>query len=569
MTRRRAAQKRRTAAVQRQRLLILAGLSLVGYLALGVRAVQLQALDAEWLSARAQAQHSATIRLGPLRGEIRDRHGTLLAVSATVESVAASPKRTQDERRTAAALARALSLPQARLRERLSSGRSFVWVKRWATPEEADRVRHLKLAGVSLHPERKRFYPSRRLAASYLGFAGRDGEGLAGLELAYDSALRGASTSLPLLRNVHGRKLIHWKGDAQARAGARLITALDARLQHFAESALERALARTRAKHAMLVALDPWTGDVLALAERPTFDPNRFWREDPSAFRAHAFVDPFEPGSTLKPFGIAIALEAGAVQPSDRFDCEQGAWRVGNRVIHDFKPHGELTVRDIVRLSSNIGASKVAAQLGSARLVAGLRQLGFGESTGSGFPGEAPGTVRALRESQAVERANLAFGQGITVTTIQLATAGATLANGGYRVWPRLVLRLEGADRTLEWPSGLGERVLSERTSRVVKEMLRDAVAHGTGTAAALPRHDVAGKTGTAQKVVNGSYSTDRFVASFLGFVPVENPRLVVVVVIDEPEGRHTGGLVAAPVFRELAAFAVEQLSLTDEGAAL
>jgi len=552
--------KQRRAATQRRRLFLLAGLGVLGYAGLGLRAVQLQALDAEWLAARAQAQRQGTVHLDPLRGEIRDRHGILLASSASVESVAASPRRIQDERPTAAVLAGTLGLAEKPLGRRLGSQRSFVWVKRWVTPEEADRVRHLGLTGVSLHPERKRFYPSRGLAAPYLGFVGRDGEGLAGLELAFDGALRGASTSLPLLRSARGGRLIRWEADPHARSGARIVVALDARLQHFAENLLEQALRQTRAKHVTLVALDPWNGDVLALAERPSFDPNRFWLEKPNAFRARAFVDAFEPGSTLKPFAVAAALEAGAVRASDRFDCEQGAWRVADQVIHDFKPHGELSVREIVTLSSNIGAAKVAGRLGSQRLVAGLRKLGFGEPTGSGFPGESPGILRTLREAQPVERANLAFGQGIAVTAIQLAAAGATLANGGHRVWPRLILRLESLGGTVEWPSGLGERVLSDRTARLMREMLRDAVARGTGKAAALPHYAVAGKTGTAQKVVDGSYSTDRYVASFLGFVPAHHPSLVVVVVIDEPQGAHTGGRVAAPVFRELAGFALEQL---------
>lgn len=564
MNRRRVARKKRNVAIQRRRLMILAGLGVLGYAGLGVRAVQLQALDAEWLAARAQV-HRSTVRLEPLRGEIHDRHGTLLAGSAEVESVAASPRRISDARSTAAALARALDLPQKHLRKRLSSGRSFVWIKRWATPEEADRVRDLGLAGVSLHPERKRFYPSG-LAAAYLGFAGRDGEGLSGLELAFDAALRGSSASLPLLRNAHGQRLIRWKGDTNARAGARVVLTLDARLQHYAENLLEQTMQRTRARHATLVALDPWTGDLLAVAERPTFDPNRFWLEKPSAFRARAFVDVFEPGSTLKPFGIAMALDAGVVRANDRFDCEQGAWRVGDHVIHDFKPYGALSVHDIITLSSNIGAAKVAEQLGATRLVEGLRAFGFGQSTGSGFPGESPGILRPLRESQRVERANLAFGQGIAVTALQLAAAGATLANGGQRVSPRLVLRVEGPGGTVEWPSGLGERVLSESTARSIRAMLQDAVARGTGKAAALPQYPVAGKTGTAQKVVNGSYSKDRFVASFMGLVPAQNPRLVVVVVIDEPQGAHTGGQVAAPVFRELVGFALEQLPLRPRG---
>ncbi|MFQ5515481.1 MAG: peptidoglycan D,D-transpeptidase FtsI family protein [Myxococcota bacterium] len=561
MSRRRSS-RRSLGTLQRRRVLLLALLGCSGYALLTARAVQLQALDAEWLAARAHSQHRGTLRLGPLRGPIRDRHGSLLAASADVESVAVSPRRVRDRARVARELARVLGLDARQLERRLSSRRGFVWIKRWVAPDQADRVRQLALPGVSLHAERKRFYPSRGLAASYVGFAGRDGQGLTGLELAFDAVLRGAPTSIPFRKDARGVKLIDWEGDLGARSGATLTLTLDARLQNFAESLLERTLERTRARQATLVALDPRNGDLLTLAERPSFNPNRFWIEEAGAFRAHAFTNPFEPGSTLKPFVVALALEAGVTTPSDRFDCENGSWRVRDRVIHDFKPHGVLSVRDIVRLSSNIGAAKVAERLGSRRLVRGLHRLGFGETSGSGFPGESAGLLRDLRDSQAVERANLSFGQGLSVTAVQLAAAGAVLANGGRGVRPRLVLRLEGTSGRIDWPSGLGERRLSRETARIVREMMREVVASGTGRLAALPHHAVAGKTGTSQKVINGRYSREHFVASFLGMLPARRPQLVVVVVVDEPHGSYTGGAVAAPLFREFAAFAAEQLAL-------
>jgi cell division protein FtsI (penicillin-binding protein 3) len=552
---------------QQQRLVVVAVLAVLGYVALAARAVQLHAVDAEWLAARAAAQHDRTLRLEALRGEIRDRRGKLLAVSADVESVAISPARVADPRRVARALAPVLRIPARDLERKIARGRGFLWAKRWVTPDEAERVRRLRLEGVSLHPERKRFYPNRSLAAALIGFAGHDGTGLAGIELGFDAALRGAPLAMPAARDARGQILLPWEPRPEARLGARLVLTLDARLQHFSEQALDRALARTGARQATLVALDPRTGDLLALAERPAFDPNLFWKQAPSSHRSRAFVDSFEPGSTLKPFVVATALEAGAVRPSDRFDCENGAWRVRDRVIRDFRPHGVLSVADVVRVSSNIGTAKIADRLGSRALVAGLRRFGFGERTGSGFPGEAPGVLHDLRERQAVERANLAFGQGISVTAVQLATAAAAFANGGHRVRPRLALRLERGERTVEWPSAPAEPVLSAATARTVRDMLREAVAHGSGRAAALPHVSVAGKTGTAQKVVNGSYSEEDYVAAFVGMVPADAPRLVVAVVLDEPRGVHTGGAVAAPVFREVAGYAVEQLALPGEGA--
>ena len=554
-------------AALRRRLALIAALGVLGYGALVARAVQLQTLDAEALAARAEVQHRATLSLGVLRGEIADRNGDLLAKSATVHSVAASPRRIRDPRRAAARLARALDLSSAAIRKRLEADRSFVWIQRWVTPAQVERVRRLEIAGVRLVPERKRFYPNGELAAPYLGFAGHDDIGLSGLELAFEQALRRSPQRIDALRDERGNKLVLRPSALPGQRSPRLILALDAQLQHFAERALDRALERTRARHGTLVALDPYTGDLLALAERPAFNPNRFWDARPSDYRARGFADPFEPGSTLKPFVIAAALQAGAVRAGDQFDCENGSWRVRDRTIRDAKPHGVLSVHNILRVSSNIGAAKIADRLGSSALTDGLRTQGFGSPSGSGFPGEASGVVRGIRESQAVERANLAFGQGMTATAVQLAAAAATLANGGRRVWPRMALRLEADGSRLDWPPGLGERILSDRTARLVIEMMIDAVERGTGRAAAVSGYEVAGKTGTAQKVIDGRYSNERYVSSFLGIVPARRPRLVVAVILDEPRGVRAGGAVAAPVFREVASFAIGRMGLAGGGA--
>jgi cell division protein FtsI (penicillin-binding protein 3) len=538
---------------------------LLGYAVLTARAVQLQSLDAGSLAARAQQQHRATLEVGVRRGDVADRDGDLLAKSATVQSVAASPRRIRDRAGTSRALASVLGLRRASLTKQLATGRSFVWVRRWVTPSQAEAVRALGLEGVELVPERRRFYPNGELAAPYLGFAGRDDVGLSGVELAFEKALRSSPRRVEALRDEFGHKLVRRPDAFAARSNRRLVLALDTHVQHVAERALDRALERSRARHGSLVALDPWTGDVLALAERPAFDPNLFWQASPSAYRARAFSDAFEPGSTLKPFVIAIALETGAVSATQPFDCENGRWRVRDRTIRDYKPHGVLSVHDILRVSSNIGAAKIADRVGSGALADGLRAFGFGAPSGSGFPGEAAGVVRSLRETQAVERANLAFGQGMTATALQLATAGSLLANGGRRVWPRMALRLETDGERLDWPSGIGDRMLSEQTSRRVIEMMVDVVENGTGRAAAIPGYRIAGKTGTAQKVIHGRYSDEHYVASFLGIAPADRPRLVVAVVIDEPQGVRTGGAIAAPVFRELASFALSHLPTAPE----
>jgi cell division protein FtsI (penicillin-binding protein 3) len=445
---------------------------------------------------------------------------------------------------------------------RLSGRGSFVWIKRWVTPEEAERVRALHLEGVDVVTERRRFYPHSDLASAYLGFAGRDEVGLSGIELAFDSALRGSSSALPARRDARGRKLVAGEGASEARRGARLVLALDAQLQYAAERALDRALERTGARRGSITVLDPWSGDVLVVAERPGFDLNRFWLEGTERFRARSLTDPFEPGSTLKPFVLAVALQSGAVRLEERVDCEEGAWRIADRVIHDWKPYGVLSVRDVVVYSSNIGAAKVGARVGPERLVPGLRTFGFGERTGSGFPGESPGVVRALRAKQVVELSTLSYGQGMSATALQLAVAGSMLANGGRRVEPRVALRLERPDGSYQWPSGRGDRAIPEPIAQETLALLREAVERGTGRLASVPGVSVAGKTGTAQKPLGGGYARDLFTASFLGMVPASSPRLVVMVVLDEPREPHTGGAAAAPVFREVATHAASRVWL-------
>jgi cell division protein FtsI (penicillin-binding protein 3) len=546
--------RRRRAGLTPGRLNVLAGAALLAFWALLARAVQLQTLDAEWLARRAELQGATTLELDALRGSLSDRGGSPLAVSATVESVAASPRLVADRKRAAQALARALRANPRELERKLAQAGSFVWLQRWVTPDAAERVRKLDLPGVHLHRERRRFYPNGSLAGPLLGFADRDGRGLSGLELRFDRELRGAGEKLRVGRDAHGRVLPTQTNAPELRAGRDVTLALDLELQHFAEKALAESLRKTGARHATLVALDPLTGEVLALAESPSFDPNRFWLEDSSAYRARAFVDTFEPGSTLKPFSIALALEAGVTRAEEVFDCENGRYRIGRRTIRDYHPHELLTVRDILRVSSNIGTAKISERLGAKRLVDGLRRFGFGRQTGSGFPGEVGGSVREIREKQAIERANLSFGQGITVTPVQLVAAMAVFANGGTRVTPRLT-RVPPDSALVP-----GERAISERTAKLVLQMMRDVVDDGTGKAAALGRIPVAGKTGTAQKVKDGVYSQTDYVASFVGIVPVVNPRFVIGVFIDEPRGIRTGGMVAAPVFREVAGYALDRL---------
>lgn len=556
-----SARRRRKGQTPQRRLGVLALFAITAYGVLGLRAAQLQAFDSSGLRQRAERQHTSTLELEALRGEIYDRNGVLLAQSATVYSVSVAPARVTQAKSAARELARILNSNSRQILATLRSDKNFVWLKRWITDEEAAKIRELELAGVQLHPERKRFYPSRKLAAAYLGFAGRDRHGLSGIELAFEGRLRGQDREVSARRDARGRRLIGLEDVAAApdnRSGGQLELALDAKLQFAAEAALARGLERTGGRRASLVALDPRTGDLLAVAQAPSFDPNQFWSASPAAHKLSPLVDTFEPGSTIKPFTVAIALDAGGVQPGEMFDCENGSWQVGDRRIRDWKAFGILPLRDVIRFSSNIGAAKIGARIRAGQLVEGLRKFGFGESTGSGFPGEADGVLRDLRDRQLVERANLAFGQGMTVTSLQLASAAAALANDGRRIQPRLARTGNAPTHKLS-----AEPAISAATARRIRDMMRAVVDDGTGSGASLPRHSVAGKTGTAQKVVNGRYSEDRFVASFVGMLPADAPQLVAVVVVDEAtQGRHTGGAAAAPIFRDFASFAVQHLGI-------
>jgi cell division protein FtsI (penicillin-binding protein 3) len=552
------------ASLRQRRLLCLAIAAIAGHAALAARALQLGALDAKALQDDAADQHTIEVRVEGVRGQILDRRGEVLVKSVPVMSVAAWRHKVTDARYTARVLGKVLRVPQERIAKKLRGQDAFIWLARWVSPEEAKRVRQLGLPGVELVPEHGRWYPNGTLAASLLGFSGHDDHGLSGLEQAYDSILHGRDASVSMAVDGVRRPLPSPQNQAPDASGDTLYLTIDSVLQRAAEQALVAGMERTGARAASLVALDPRDGEVLALAEVPGFDPNRFWREDERLFRPRSFVHSFEPGSTLKPFVVALALEAGAVRADEEFDCENGRMQLRSGAVRDMHPYGVLSVRDIVRVSSNIGASKIGARLGSQSLVDGLQRFGFGARTGSRFPGENPGVLRMPgKAAEELELANLSFGQGIGVTAVQLAAAGAALANGGFRVVPRLALRSENGEEVHWFGGNGGERAVTAQTAHAVLDMMVNVVEHGTGAQARLPHHTVAGKTGTAQKVVDGRYAPGRYVVSFMGIVPAEQPRLVVVVVLDEPDEKHTGGSAAAPVFKDFAARAVGQLALT------
>ncbi|RME34238.1 MAG: PASTA domain-containing protein [Deltaproteobacteria bacterium] len=521
----------------------------------------------QWLK-RAENQHQKVIPLTPRRGTIYDRNGEELAVSIEVDSIYINPRQIGDASAAARQLAPLVDMREKDLRAKMSSRRSFVWLKRQVSPAESRRVRSLGLAGVHFIKEHKRYYPNGSLGAQVLGFTGLDPHGLEGLELAWDSEILGEGGYLVMARDRKGRGLGTGEGVVSgARNGSSLHLTLDKNIQYIAEKELEAAVRAVKAKAGTVVVLDPETGALLAMANQPDFNPNAFNRYGPANFRNRAITDAFEPGSTLKTFLIATALEQKVVKAKDRIDCEHGRYKVGGKVIHDHHPYGRLSVGEILKHSSNVGAAKIAKKLERERLYRGLRAFGFGQRTGIGLPGEVSGLLRPPEDWFEVDLAAIAFGQGMSATALQLATAMAAVANGGYLMKPYVVEQVvDGYGQVVRSNSPtIVRRVISEATARAVTRMLEMAVEKGgTGTLAAVPGFRVAGKTGTAQKAdpVTGGYAVDRYVSSFVGFVPAERPKLVILVLLDEPQGQAYGGLVAAPVFSRIASQALAQLKV-------
>lgn len=552
----------------RLRLYFLAGIFALGFGALVFRAVDLQVVQRDRFVGMAEDQALREVVLTPRRGKIMDRGGEALALSVDVDSVRADPSRIEDLPGTVAALSKALHLNRKKLKRRLSHGRYFAWVKRRVSPEEAARVRALHLPGIGLTREARRFYPHRELASHLLGFAGIDGRGLEGLELTLDDTLRGTARSASALRDARGGRLFETPGpDPEQLGGGSVTLTLDRTLQWITEKALDKAVREAKAKDGMAVVLDPRTGEILAAATRPTFNPNDPASSTRDSRRNRVVTDIYEPGSTFKVFNVASALEEGLVRPDEVFDCEHGAARIGGHTIHDSHPYDRLTVGEIVKVSSNIGSAKIAARLGKERLVEHLAAFGFGERTGVSLPGEQPGILRPADRLSDVGLATLSFGQGVSATPLQVASAIGAVANGGKLMRPFLVREVRdetGAVVEHKAPS-LVRTVVSERTAHLVTRMMETVVGEGgTAPRAAVPGYRVAGKTGTSQKVdpVTRSYSVTKRVGSFVGFLPAEDPRLVILVVIDEPQGVTYGGVVAAPAFREIAEGAMRYLGV-------
>ena len=549
----------------------LVGVAILVFLAMvGGKAVHLHVYRGTWLSQRAASEYEKSLTSTGKRGTIFDANLGELALTVDVTSVGAYPSAMADTGDTAAALAGAINVEPNELRKTLSGGRGFVWIKRHVPPKEATAVKKLDLKGIAFVDERSRFYPYKHLASQVLGFSGIDGNGLEGIEYYFDQRLKGPENSLKVHKDALGRRFDAEKERFNRNTGDNLVLTIDRRIQYVTEKALEEAVNTHEARSGMAVVLSPETGAVLALAHYPFFNPNNFGDYDRERWRNRGITDPFEPGSTMKIFSAAAALEHGGYTENSVFYCENGSYRIGRNVVHDTKKHGWLSLAQIVKYSSNIGAVKIGEMVGSERLYRTLRDFGFGTKTGIECPGETGGSLAPFRRWTKIDAGTIAFGQGVSASAIQLAAATAAIANDGVLMKPYVVQAVTNANGKLLEHFGprTVRRVVSVATARAVSRMMQSVITQeGTGRLAALDGYTACGKTGTAQKIgENGLYAKGKFVSSFVGFAPAENPKVVVLVVVDEPDKQHYGGTVAAPAFKQITQGTLHYLNVSPKG---
>ncbi|MGE0874767.1 MAG: peptidoglycan D,D-transpeptidase FtsI family protein [Burkholderiales bacterium] len=540
--------------------MLLAGLLAAFLLVLG-RAAYLQGMKTEFLQGKGEARYSRVIEVPATRGRIADRHGDALAISTPVRSIWAIPEAVPDDPAQLKKLSALLDMDAGELGRKVGdTSRDFVYLKRQLAPETAQRVAALGLPGLYQHREFRRYYPGGEVTAHVVGFTGVEDAGQEGIELAFQSRLAGKPGSRRVIRDRLGRIVEDIESIRQAQDGAHLTLAIDSKIQNLAYGALKSAVLAHRARAGGIVVLDVRSGEVLALANQPSYNPNNRARLSGAQLRNRVLTDTFEPGSTLKPFTVALALELGRVSPRTTIQTGQGKLTIANYTIHDAHPHedGVMSVSQVIQKSSNVGVAKIALSLARNDMWEFYRQLGFGASPALGFPGEAAGRLRDAKTWRPIEQATMAYGHGISVSLMQLARAYSIFARDGDMVSLSLVRR------DAEAPAA---RVVSPQTARAVRDMLELAVQPGgTGPRARTMGYRVAGKTGTAHKQEHGGYAQHKYISSFAGFAPVSAPRLVIAVMLDEPSaGQYYGGAVAAPVFSQVMQGALRLLGVAPD----
>lgn len=540
-----------------KRLLIVAAVAFLWMTAVFGRLAYLQLFRHSEYLVRAQRQQQRSIEITPKRGAIYDRNMHALAMSVPVDSAFAVPSEIVDEALAARLLSGVLNIPQDVLQARLESSHAFVWLSRKLPPEKKEAIAALNLKGVYFQPENQRFYPKRELASHVLGFVDLDERGLGGIEYELDDKIRGKSEKIIVMADARQR----WfdGGEAQRERGANVVLTLDEQIQYIAERELAAAIAKTQAIAGTVIVMNPNTGELLAVANWPTFNPNAASGSPVEARMNRAVSALYEPGSTFKLITLAAAFNEGITRPEEVFDCENGAVYVAGHRIRDHKPFGLLTVSDILALSSDVGAIKIALRLGAPKFYDYIRAFGFGTQTGVDLPGESKGILRRLENWTPVSIGSISMGQEVGVTPLQLVSAVSAIANGGMLYKPHIISELRRGEDVLPAEGLLApaepRRVITPQTAATLRQLMEGVVLHGTGELARLDGWTAAGKTGSAQKIdpATGRYSPTQLIASFTGFAPISNPAVAILVSLDSPVGPHEGGMVAAPVFKRIA----------------
>ncbi len=537
----------------------LVGLFLLG--AFGVligRSFYLQIINNDFLQEKGESRYRRDLEISASRGKVTDRNGDVLAISTPMKSVWAIPADAKLSQAQAQQLAKLLDMEQKELARRLASDKGFAWVQRQVPPEVADRIAALKLPGIYQNREYRRYYPTGDMTAHIVGFTGVDDKGLEGVELAFEKSLIGHPGSRSVIRDRRGQIVEDVGSIRPPQDGKDVRLALDSKLQYIAYSQLKQAVADNKAKAGGAIVIDAKSGEVLALANWPTYNPNNREHLSGSQLRNRAVTDTFEPGSTLKPFTAALALEHGKFRFDSIINCAPGKLTIGKATISDAHPHGALTVAQVIQKSSNVGAAKMAATFAPQEMWEMFDAVGFGQAPRLGFPGEVTGRLRPWKGWRPIEQATMSYGHGISVSLMQLARAYTVFARDG-ELLPISLTRIDDGPVT-------GAPVFSAQTAREVRAMLEMAAGPGgTAPKAQVPGYRVAGKTGTAHKLEGGLYA-NKYVSSFVGFAPVSDPRLIVAVMIDEPgAGRHYGGDVAAPVFSAITGNALRTLGVAPD----
>jgi cell division protein FtsI (penicillin-binding protein 3) len=539
---------------------------IVLFAVIGAKAVHLQVYRSPWLAQKASSQYEQSLKSTGKRGTVYDRNLREMAVTIDVTSIAARPSKIKHPKAASRALAKIFKADRRRILKKLKSKGPFVWIKRQASPKETAAVKALDLDGIEFVPERNRFYPNKTLASQAIGFTGLDGYGLEGIEFSYDQYLRGSASKHTVFKDALGKVFNEAQKKEGRSGGHNIILTIDRAIQYITESALEETVKEYSARSGMAIVMESQTGAILALAHVPLFNPNAYMDFNKELWRNRAITDPFEPGSTMKIFSAAAAIESGNIKASTIFYCENGAYKIGRNVVHDIKKHGWLSLQQIIKYSSNIGAVKISEKVGSKRLYVMFRKFGFGTKTEIDSPGETAGSLAHYKNWATVDTGAISFGYGISVSAIQLITAVSAIANDGILMKPYFVQAITDQNNELlkQFQPQTVRRVISKKTARIVKTIMKTVTTKGgTGVNAALEGYTVGGKTGTARKLdKNGTYSTTTHIASFVGFTPAENPKLSILVIIDEPKGKYYGGTVAAPVFRRIAREALNYLNI-------